>query len=124
MQVWQFIVGAHVAVRTWPALLASEGWLEMERCQSDLRGMRGTFLCGCIYAYMAVMNFINTAATITDKASHDGRRGAHAKRGRRGAAGGAAGAAAAAGAGAEAVAVDGGSGGNGSEQKGGGKKKA
>jgi len=49
-----------VAIRTWPALLAKEGWLDMERCQSDLRGMRGTFLCGTVYAYMAIMNFINT----------------------------------------------------------------
>jgi hypothetical protein len=33
MQAWQFVVGAHVAVRTWPALANPEGWLEMERCQ-------------------------------------------------------------------------------------------
>lgn len=69
MQAWQCVVGVHVAVRTWPALLASEGWLDLERCQSDLRGMRGTFLCGCIYAALAIMNFVNTVATITDKAS-------------------------------------------------------
>jgi hypothetical protein len=81
MQAWQFAVGFLVALRTWPALLATEGWLDMERCQSDLRGMRGTFLCGLIYSYMAVMNFINTVATITDKASHDGR--GSSKKGRR-----------------------------------------
>jgi hypothetical protein len=75
MQLWQFVVGVLVAVRTWPALLAKEGWLEMERCQSDLRGMRGTFLCGCIYAYLAVMNFINTLATITEKAGGKKRQG-------------------------------------------------
>ncbi|KAI8477218.1 MAG: TMPIT-like protein [Monoraphidium minutum] len=74
MQAWQCVVGVHVAVRTWPALLATEGWLEMERCQSDLRGMRGTFLCGCIYSWLSVMNFWNTVATITDKASSERRR--------------------------------------------------
>jgi hypothetical protein len=74
MQAWQCAVGIMVAVRTWPALLAREGWLEMERCQSDLRGMRGTFLCGCIYAYLAVMNFINTVATITEKTSKKKKR--------------------------------------------------
>jgi hypothetical protein len=36
--------------------------------------MRGTFLCGCIYAYLAVMNFINTVATITEKTSKKKKR--------------------------------------------------
>ena len=85
MQAWQFTVGVLVAHRTWPALLSHEGWLEMERCSSDLRGMRGTFLCGAVYAYMAAMNFANTVATITEKtaSASGGGGGASGRRRRR-----------------------------------------
>jgi hypothetical protein len=67
LQGWQLWIGVDLAIKTWPALVNPEGWLEAERCQSDLRGMRGTFLCGLIFAYMAIRNHITTIATITEK---------------------------------------------------------
>jgi hypothetical protein len=67
LQGWQLWIGVDLAIKTWPALVNPEGWLEAERCQSDLRGMRGTFLCGLIFAYMAVRNNLATIATITEK---------------------------------------------------------
>jgi hypothetical protein len=56
-----------LAVKTWPALVNPEGWLEQEHRESDLRGMRGTFVCGCIFAFLALMNCYNTIMTITEK---------------------------------------------------------
>ncbi len=38
LQVGQFAIGAGVAWRTAPALLAGEGWLDVEAAGSDLRG--------------------------------------------------------------------------------------
>jgi hypothetical protein len=67
LQAWQLFIGAHVALETWPAMLNKEGWLDEEPTQSDLRGMRGTFIGGCMFSFMAVMNFVNTIATITEK---------------------------------------------------------
>eukprot|EP00882_Tetradesmus_deserticola_P008494 GHRQ01008957.1.p1 GENE.GHRQ01008957.1~~GHRQ01008957.1.p1 ORF type:complete len:185 (+),score=104.11 GHRQ01008957.1:1720-2274(+) len=67
LQGWQLWIGVDLAIKTWPALVNPEGWLEAERCQSDLRGMRGTFLCGAIFAYMAIRNHITTIAAITQK---------------------------------------------------------
>jgi cytochrome c biogenesis protein CcdA len=67
LQAWQLVLGAKIALRTWPAMLSAEGWLEVENTQSDLRGMRGSFVLGCAFACMAMMNFLNTIATITDK---------------------------------------------------------
>ncbi|KAF8072837.1 CBR1 [Scenedesmus sp. PABB004] len=91
LQGWQLFIGLDLALKTWPALVDSEGWLEAERCQSDLRGMRGTFVCGCIFSFLAVMNAANTIATITEK------RGRQPKPRKGGGATGGGGAAAAAG---------------------------
>lgn len=57
LQVSQFAIGAGVALRTYPAVLAREGWLEVEAAGSDLRGMRGICLVGLVFCYMAVRNF-------------------------------------------------------------------
>eukprot|EP00877_Chromochloris_zofingiensis_P015081 jgi/Chrzof1/9827/Cz04g17170.t1 len=67
LQAWQFLIGLEVSFKTYPAMLNREGWLDMEPTQSDLRGMRGTFICGCMFAFMAVMNFANTIVNITEK---------------------------------------------------------
>jgi TMPIT-like protein len=82
LQGWQLYIGVNFTLKTWPALVDSEGWLEQERCQSDLRGMRGTFVCGVIFSFLAVMNCINTIATITEKRSQtaSGARGGGSRR--------------------------------------------
>lgn len=67
LQGWQLSIGVDLAVKTWPALVNPEGWLEQEHRESDLRGMRGTFLCGCVFSFLAIMNGYNTIKTITEK---------------------------------------------------------
>lgn len=67
LQVWQLSIGVDLAVKTWPALVNPEGWLEQEHTESDLRGMRGTFFCGCIFSFLALMNGYNTIMTINEK---------------------------------------------------------
>jgi hypothetical protein len=74
LQGWQLFIGLDLALKTWPALTNTEGWLEQEGSQSDLRGMRGTFVSGCIFAFLAVMNSLNTVATITEKRQHHQQR--------------------------------------------------
>lgn len=68
------MLGIQVATKTWPAMLNKEGWLELEPTQSDLRGMRGTFILGCIFTFLAIMNFLNTVAVITDKKRYQKQR--------------------------------------------------
>ena len=55
-------------------MVNKEGWLEQEPSQSDLRGMRGTFISGCLFAYMSVRNFIATITTITEKQKYRKRK--------------------------------------------------
>lgn len=74
LQGWQLSIGVVLAFRTWPALINSEGWLEQERRESDLRGMRGTFLCGCIFSFLAIMNAYNTVMAINEKQQKQQRR--------------------------------------------------
>jgi hypothetical protein len=57
LQITQFAIGAGIASKTWPAVLATEGWLDEEAPGSDLRGMRGVFLVGTAFCFMAVRNF-------------------------------------------------------------------
>ena len=52
LQAWQFVIGVQVAIHTWPSWLSLEGWFEVERLDSDLRGMRGVFVVGVIFAFM------------------------------------------------------------------------
>lgn len=70
LQLWQFFVGADVAYKTLPAVLSAEGWLDQEPSESDLRGMRGIFFTGLLFAFMAIMNFTNTLATLREKRSY------------------------------------------------------
>ena len=74
LQAWQLSIGVDLALKTWPALVNPEGWLEQEQRESDLRGMRGTFFCGCIFSFMAVMNAYNTVLTINEKQQRAQRR--------------------------------------------------
>jgi hypothetical protein len=74
LQGWQLFIGLDVASQTWPAMVNKEGWLEQEPSQSDLRGMRGTFISGCLFAYMSVRNFIATITTITEKQKYRKRK--------------------------------------------------
>jgi len=74
LQGWQLFIGLDVASQTWPAMINKEGWLEQEPSQSDLRGMRGTFISGCLFAYMSVRNFIATITTITEKQKYRKRK--------------------------------------------------
>lgn len=67
LQGWQLSIGVVLAFKTWPAVVNPEGWLEQENRESDLRGMRGTFVCGCIFSFLAVMNTYNTIMTINEK---------------------------------------------------------
>lgn len=67
LQGWQVALGASVVVKTAPALLLHEGWLEVEALGSDLRSQRGLFLVGCAMTLMGLMNFRTTVATILEK---------------------------------------------------------
>ena len=43
------------------------GVQEMERHDSDLRGLRGMFLVGALMALMGTMNFFQTSLTVVSK---------------------------------------------------------
>jgi hypothetical protein len=59
-----------VACRSYPAMLSLEGYLDPESQMSDLRGARGVFVTGCIFAMLGLMNFKNTVETILEKRAH------------------------------------------------------
>ncbi|MEW5296800.1 MAG: hypothetical protein WDW36_000052 [Sanguina aurantia] len=67
LQAWQFVIGAGVAFKTYPAVLSKDGWLELEPLETDLRGMRGVCLVGIVFSYMAYRNFSTTLATMRAK---------------------------------------------------------
>lgn len=67
MQVWQIALGVMVMYSSFGAVTNPEGWLSAEPPQSDLRGLRGTFISGFLFAFMGVMNMANTIATIREK---------------------------------------------------------
>ena len=52
---------------TWQSLTTPEGYLDMERHESDLRGSRGVFLAGVLMCFMGLCNMRNTLATIMEK---------------------------------------------------------
>lgn len=41
-----------------------EGWLELERHESDLRGSRGVAIAGALMLFMGVLNFKNTVGLL------------------------------------------------------------
>jgi hypothetical protein len=57
LQITQFAIDAGISFKAWSAVLATEGWLDEEAPGSDLRGMRGVFLVGTAFCFMAVRNF-------------------------------------------------------------------
>jgi hypothetical protein len=68
LQLWQLRMGASMVAQTWRQLLLDrEGWLDPEPADADLRGARGTCILGALFAYLAVMNFVNTVITILEK---------------------------------------------------------
>lgn len=67
LQGWQMWLGTKMMHHSARSLVAPEGWLEMERHETDLRGMRGTFLVGTMLAFMGVLNAANTISTIRNK---------------------------------------------------------
>lgn len=64
LQVW---IGLEMMLETRQALTSPEGWLDLERHESDLWGTRGVFLTGFTMLFMGVQNFRNTVLTILDK---------------------------------------------------------
>lgn len=77
LQIWQFLLGADVMHQAYGAVFYPEQWLAVAAPDADLRAARGIFLAGCLFAAMAVMNMVNTTATIREKSSY--RRRAKAK---------------------------------------------
>jgi hypothetical protein len=68
LQLWQLRMGLSMVGETWRALLLDrEGWLDPEPADADLRGARGTCILGALFAYLGVMNFVNTIITIAEK---------------------------------------------------------
>ena len=52
---------------TYHSLLSTEGFLDMEAHESDLRGSRGVFAAGSLTLFMGVCNMKNTFATLLVK---------------------------------------------------------
>lgn len=69
LQGLQANIGFTMVRRGWSAASAapSEGWLDLEKHESDLRGSRGVLLVGGLMLIMAICNFRNTVATILQK---------------------------------------------------------
>lgn len=69
LQALQANIGFMMVRRGWGAASAapSEGWLDLEKHESDLRGSRGVLLVGVLMLIMAICNFRNTVATILQK---------------------------------------------------------
>ncbi|GAB4822454.1 hypothetical protein N2152v2_009500 [Parachlorella kessleri] len=67
LQGFQFYIGVDMMLGTFWAFMTPEGYLDPERKETDLWGSRGVFLAGAMMTYMAVMNFLNTVATLIGK---------------------------------------------------------
>lgn len=61
-------------MHTYPSWFVLEGWLEVERQESDLRGCRGVFCAGVVFTYMAFNNFRATIGTLMEKRSGTAKR--------------------------------------------------
>ena len=59
--------GAEMMWITYRSLLSTEGFLDMEAHESDLRGSRGVFMAGSLTLFMGVCNMKNTFATLLVK---------------------------------------------------------
>mmetsp|Transcript_39401 Transcript_39401/g.47799 ORF Transcript_39401/g.47799 Transcript_39401/m.47799 type:complete len:383 (-) Transcript_39401:799-1947(-) len=67
LQAFQGFIGVISMKATYQAVLSPEGWLDMEKHESDLRGSRGIFACGFFFFFLALGNFHATFATIIGK---------------------------------------------------------
>jgi hypothetical protein len=70
LQLWEVSIGARMAFKTFPSFTSPGGWLDAEEPGSDLRGMRGVCLAGCVFAVMGVLNLKNTVETVMEKRRH------------------------------------------------------
>eukprot|EP01025_Chloroclados_australasicus_P039052 TRINITY_DN4032_c0_g3_i1.p2 TRINITY_DN4032_c0_g3~~TRINITY_DN4032_c0_g3_i1.p2 ORF type:complete len:109 (-),score=14.34 TRINITY_DN4032_c0_g3_i1:138-422(-) len=60
-------MGAGMVLQSATSIFDPEGWLEVERPESDLRGLRGTFVVGLLMVFMGVMNAFFTMKTTLAK---------------------------------------------------------
>ena len=67
LQLWQVMIGGEMVLQTAPAMQSLEGWFDMETHESDLRGRRGIFLTGLLFALMGILNFWHTVAVFLQK---------------------------------------------------------
>lgn len=67
LQGLQVYLGIEMIRQTYWSLTTAEGILDPEKHESDLWGSRGVCLVGVLLMYMALMNFTQTVATITEK---------------------------------------------------------
>lgn len=58
----QPLVGVQMILATAGAFGTAEGWLELERHESDLRGSRGVAIAGGLMLFMGILNFTNTVS--------------------------------------------------------------
>jgi hypothetical protein len=70
LQLWEFSIGARMAFKTFASFASPGGWLDAEEPGSDLRGMRGVCLAGCVFAVMGALNLKNTVETVLEKRRH------------------------------------------------------
>mmetsp|Transcript_42986 Transcript_42986/g.102052 ORF Transcript_42986/g.102052 Transcript_42986/m.102052 type:complete len:384 (+) Transcript_42986:71-1222(+) len=67
LQFLQFSIGAEILLANYKSILDFTGYLDMEPHEADLRGSRGVFYCGAMFALMAMCNFKHTVLTIIQK---------------------------------------------------------
>lgn len=61
------MVGQGACSAAGSVVMGRGGVQEMERHDSDLRGLRGMFLVGALMALMGTMNFFQTSLTVVSK---------------------------------------------------------
>ena len=64
MQIAIVVAGVEMVLATAGAFGSAEGWLELERHESDLRGSRGVAIAGLLMLFMGILNFKNTVRRV------------------------------------------------------------
>ena len=64
MQTAIMVAGVQMVLATAGAFGSAEGWLELERHESDLRGSRGVAIAGLLMLFMGILNFKNTVRRV------------------------------------------------------------
>eukprot|EP01026_Neomeris_dumetosa_P021553 TRINITY_DN1881_c0_g1_i1.p1 TRINITY_DN1881_c0_g1~~TRINITY_DN1881_c0_g1_i1.p1 ORF type:complete len:374 (-),score=46.18 TRINITY_DN1881_c0_g1_i1:129-1250(-) len=67
LQFWQLWLGLEMVFINYQSFTSAEGWLDMERHESDLRGSRGVAIAGVLFTFLGIMNFRYTVETIIEK---------------------------------------------------------